>query len=189
MATSKEKTSEEPQRVVSPRENFGDTSVPVEEIHRRLNSLRSRFALENGMHIWILRNNNQSRTDGQTPVPQDAVHVRVMARSARNIGFLHAHNMNDGTMKGWKNRRRGGMSAKRQKEQWKQPWKGKLSGQHYVLCGSDCQSKVQFDAWMLWQPCPRALAPRHRTVGIYGPLHSWGRHSQPSTRENCRRGA
>ena len=50
-----------------PPENFGDTTVPVEEVRRRLASLRSRFSYENGRRIWIPKNNNQQRTDMTDP--------------------------------------------------------------------------------------------------------------------------
>ena len=53
--------------VGEPPENFGDTTVPLEEIRRRLASLRSRFSYENGRRIWMLKNNNQQRTDMTDP--------------------------------------------------------------------------------------------------------------------------
>ena len=51
--------SEAPEEAGEPPENFGDTTVPVEEVQRRLASLRSRFSYENGRRIWIPKNNNQ----------------------------------------------------------------------------------------------------------------------------------
>ena len=58
---------ETPKEVGEPPENFGDTTVPVEEVRRRLASLRSRFSYENGRRIWIPKNNNQQRTDMTDP--------------------------------------------------------------------------------------------------------------------------
>ena len=58
---------EAPKEPGEPPENFGDTTVPVEEIRRMLASLRSRFSYENGHRIWIPKNNNQQRTDMTDP--------------------------------------------------------------------------------------------------------------------------
>ena len=58
---------ETPKEVGEPPENFGDTTVPVEEVRHRLASLRSRFSYENGRSIWIPKNNNQQRTDMTDP--------------------------------------------------------------------------------------------------------------------------
>ena len=58
---------ETPKEVGEPPENFSDTTVPVEEVRRRLASLRSRFWYENGRRIWIPKNNNQQRTDMTDP--------------------------------------------------------------------------------------------------------------------------
>ena len=54
--------SEAPKEAGEPPENFGDTTVPVEEVRRRLANLRSRFSYENGRRIWISKNDNQQRT-------------------------------------------------------------------------------------------------------------------------------
>ena len=62
------KKVEEPPEVWSLPENFGDTSVLVEDIRRRLMSLPSRFPFEIGRRIWISRNNNQARTDMTDPL-------------------------------------------------------------------------------------------------------------------------
>ena len=61
------RVSEAPKEAGEPPENFGDTTVPVEEVQRRLASLRSRFSYENGRGIWIPKNNNQHRTDMTDP--------------------------------------------------------------------------------------------------------------------------
>ena len=55
--------SEAPKEVGEPPENFGDTTVPVDEVRRRLASLRSRFSYKNGRRIRIAKNNHQQRTD------------------------------------------------------------------------------------------------------------------------------
>ena len=60
--------SEAPKEAGEPPDNFGDTTVPVEEVRRRLASLRSRFSYENGRKIWIPKENNQQRT-GMTDPP------------------------------------------------------------------------------------------------------------------------
>ena len=59
--------SETPKEGGEPPKNFGDTTVPVEEVRRRLASLRSRFSYGNGRRIWIPKNNNQQRTDMTDP--------------------------------------------------------------------------------------------------------------------------
>ena len=51
------RVSEAPKEAGEPPENFGDTTVLVEEVRRRLVSLRGRFSYENGRRIWILKNN------------------------------------------------------------------------------------------------------------------------------------
>ena len=59
--------SEAPKEAGEPPENFGDTTVPVEEVRRRLANLRSRFSYENGRRIRIPKNNNRQRTDMMDP--------------------------------------------------------------------------------------------------------------------------
>ena len=59
--------SEAPKEAGEPPENFGDTTVPVDEVRRRLASLRRRFSYENGRRIWISKNDNEQRTDMMDP--------------------------------------------------------------------------------------------------------------------------